>query len=144
MLSQKARKDIIIAGCGYFGSFLAGQLDIQGENIVVVDIRSETLARLAADFKGSAVNGDASDIEILHQSGIGWAKAVIASTEDDNINLMIAQIARDIYDVPVVIALVRDAARLALKQDYSFSLLCPSVIVSQAIISELKMKGEPI
>jgi trk system potassium uptake protein len=140
MLAAKVKKGIIIAGCGRFGSFLAGKLDELGEELAIIDIDSGTLATLAAEFKGSTISGDASNIEILHQSGISHAKAVIAATDDDNINLMVAQIARDIYDVPIVIAIVGDASRLSLKENYSFSLYCPSAIVSQAILSELALK----
>ncbi|MCL6598318.1 MAG: NAD-binding protein [Alicyclobacillus macrosporangiidus] len=56
------------------------------------------------DYSGYTIVGDASDISILEKAGIDRAYVVIASTDDDNTNIMISQMSKVVYDVPNVIA----------------------------------------
>ena len=45
---------------------------------------------------------------VLEDAGIGNASVVVAATDDDNINCMLAQMARRIYDVGEVFARLND------------------------------------
>lgn len=140
MFAKNEKPEIIIAGGGYFGTFLARQIDFADNQITVIDISSESLADLQTVFTGKTVEGDASSVEILQLAGIDAASAVIAATDDDHVNLMIARIASEIYGIKSVIAIVRDASILIVKEDYSFSILCPALLVTQNILTALKLK----
>jgi trk system potassium uptake protein len=131
----------IIAGCGRFAIYLASQLDLASEQTVYIDDTPAILENLGIEFGGLAVLGDAANIEVLHQAGIRSAKAVIAATDDDNVNLMIAHIAHDIYEVPLVIALVEDANRLAADDGCTFQILCPGFMLAQVVIGEIQGKA---
>jgi trk system potassium uptake protein len=110
---------VVVVGCGRVGGFLAGLLDSEGHQVSVVDIASTNPARaerawfqhLPASFKGETILGDGTDLEILRQAGIERADAVLALTEGDNRNIMIAQIAKKIFGVKRVIAKVNDPVR---------------------------------
>jgi trk system potassium uptake protein TrkA len=140
MFASKEPSGIIIAGCGRFGCFLAEQLNLADENVIIIDVNCESFSKCSDDFTGLQFEGDASNIEILRQAGISHVRAVISATDNDNINLMIAQIAREIYEVPTVIAVVDDTNFLSAKDDFDFSLLCPAIVMTQEILNNLKMK----
>jgi trk system potassium uptake protein len=137
-MTNQQKEGTIIAGCGRFSLYLASRLDLASEKTVVVDETPDILEKLGAEFIGKTVLGDAANIEVLHQAGIRNVKTVIAATDDDNVNLMIAHIARDIYEVPLVIALVEDAHRRSAENEGTFKVLCPGFLLAQVILGEIQ------
>jgi trk system potassium uptake protein TrkA len=101
---------VIVVGCGRLGSRLARVLSAQNHDIVVVGARLE-LNRLGNRFDGVKVSGIPIDEDILKQAGIENAHVLVAVTADDNVNVMVAQIAKEIYKVPVVLARITDPER---------------------------------
>ena len=65
------------------------------------------------DAQGQFTVGTALEIDALLQAGIERADVFIASTDGDNTNLIIAQIAQKRFGVPKVIVRVMDPARAA-------------------------------
>lgn len=140
MFASKEPSGIIVAGCGRFGCFLAEQLNIADENVSIIDVNCEAFSKCSPDFTGLMLEGDASNIEVLRQAGISHVRAVISATDNDNINLMIAQIAREIYEVSTVIAVVDDSKFLSAEDDFDFSILCPAMVMTKEIVNNLKVK----
>jgi len=95
---------VIIAGCGRVGSQLALQLAYQAHDVIVIDKDRLSFRRLGATFNGITLEGVAFDEELLREAGIDKADAFIAVTNFDNTNLMSAEIAKGIYNVPMVIS----------------------------------------
>jgi trk system potassium uptake protein TrkA len=104
---------IVIVGCGRTGAFLAELADQGGDSVAIVDVERQAFKRLPRDFKGNAVLGDGTDMDILRQAGIDQADAFLSLTQGDNRNLMAAQVAKKIFGVPQVIAKVNDPIRAA-------------------------------
>lgn len=100
--------NILIVGCGDTGSQLANVLDHMGNQVSVVDRNPETAAELSDSFTGMFTVGVPIDQDVLRHAGIEGCDVVIAVTRDDNTNLMVAQLARDIFGVPKVISRVSD------------------------------------
>ena len=105
--------NVTIVGCGRTGAFLAELLDRSGDTVSIVDLDRSAFKRLPADFKGTPVLGDGTDMDILRQGGIEKADAFVALTQGDNRNLMAAQIAKKIFGVQQVVAKVNDPIRAA-------------------------------
>jgi trk system potassium uptake protein TrkA len=105
--------NVVIVGCGRTGAFLAELLDQAGDTVSIVDVERSAFKRLPADFKGTPVLGDGTDMDILRQAGIESAGAFLSLTQGDNRNLMAAQIAKKIFGVGQVIAKVNDPIRAA-------------------------------
>lgn len=105
--------NVVIVGSGRTGAFLAELLDRSGETVSIVDVERAALRRLPAQFRGSPVLGDGTDMDILRQAGADKADAFLALTQGDNRNLMAAQIAQRIFGVKQVIAKVNDPIRAA-------------------------------
>ena len=96
--------NFIIVGCGRFGSTLASELSDEGHNISVIDRDNEKLGSLGSGFNGLVVKGIEYDNEVLKEAGISDADAVLAVTPDENINITVALIAKEIYKVPTIVA----------------------------------------
>jgi len=110
------------------------------ERIMQLSDQRESFNKFTPEFSGSTIEGDASSIDVLRQAGISHARAVISATNDDNVNLMIAQIAKEIYEVPIVIAMVNDSNLLSAKEEFDFLILCPHWVMTQEVIKDLEMK----
>ncbi|MHC1750815.1 MAG: TrkA family potassium uptake protein [Cellulosilyticaceae bacterium] len=95
---------VIIVGCGRIGSMLASDLSKEGHNVTVIDRSGENLDKLGSDFNGVVIEGLGIDEEVLLKAGIRDADAFLAVSQEDNINIMAAQIAKNIFHVPKVIA----------------------------------------
>ncbi|SDR13686.1 cation:proton antiporter domain-containing protein [Natronobacterium texcoconense] len=97
----------IIVGGGRIGRALATRLEKRGENVVLVDEDDEMVERLRRDGY-TAVAGDGTSPETLREADIERARIVVATTADDDANLLISQLARTTFDVETVVARVND------------------------------------
>jgi len=102
---------VIIVGCGRVGSELAKLLSSEGHNVVVIDRSQTSFERLGRTFNGLTLVGNGFDLELLKTAGITQAGAFCAVTNGDNTNLVAAQVAKKIFNVPKVIARVYDPKR---------------------------------
>ncbi|MEK7868403.1 MAG: NAD-binding protein, partial [Candidatus Omnitrophota bacterium] len=95
---------IIIAGCGRVGSELARLLSNEGHDVIIIDKNKSSFDRLRGTFNGVTLVGSGFDTGLLKQAGIEKADAFCAVTNGDNTNLISAQVAKKIFNVPKVIA----------------------------------------
>ena len=106
--------NILIIGCGRVGRRLVGVLERLGHDVSVVDAEAANLGLLRETeppFSGMALAGVPIDGDVLRSAGIEDCDVVAAVTDDDNINLMAAQIAQKVFGVSHVIARVEDPSR---------------------------------
>jgi trk system potassium uptake protein len=111
---------VVIVGAGRVGSAVAKSAIAAGHEVSVLDEDPLSHERLDAgqqrsweDAGGQFTVGTALELDALIAAGIDRADVFIASTDGDNTNLIIAQIAQRQFDVPRVIARVMDPARAA-------------------------------
>ena len=97
---------IIIIGCGRLGSTLARELSDNGHDVCILDRDNEKLSVLGSGFNGQKISGIEFDNDKLLEAGIQKADALLAVTNDDNINITVSLIAKDIHKVPKIIARV--------------------------------------
>ena len=102
---------VIIVGCGRVGSELAKLLSGEGHNVVIIDKNHSSFDRLGNTFNGLTLVGNSFDLNLLKQAGIEKADAFCAVTNGDNTNLISAQAAKKIFNVPKVIARIYDPQR---------------------------------
>jgi trk system potassium uptake protein len=102
---------VIISGCGRVGSELAKLLAGEGHNVVIVDKNPTSFERLGGTFNGLTIVGNGYDPNLLKEAGIEKADAFCALTNGDNTNLVSAQVAKKIFNVPKVIARIYDPQR---------------------------------
>ncbi|MDJ0593866.1 MAG: TrkA family potassium uptake protein [Pleurocapsa sp. MO_226.B13] len=132
-----ASQYIVVIGCGRLGSILASRLSSQGNSVVVIDPNERSFQNLSSDFSGFQITGDASEIEILRSAKADGADCLLAVTDKDNINLMVAQIAKQIFQIGIVIARVFDPAREKIYRDFGIATISPTQLSADAFIANL-------
>ncbi len=138
-VSQRS-KYIIIVGCGRLGGSLANQLSRDGHQIVVIDRREGAFDKLSSDFSGFRILGDASEIDVLRQAHIERATHLFAVTTQDNLNLMVAQIALTLFHVPTVVARVFDPLREQIYSEFGIETVSPVKLSAEAFLKAVNHK----
>jgi trk system potassium uptake protein len=128
---------VVIMGCGRVGARVAGLLDHSGNEISVIDTDSRSFRRLPAGFGGETVIGTGIDEDVLRKAGIEDAEAFIAVTNGDNRNIMAAQVARLVFEVPQVICRIYDPVREDTYRRLGLTTVCPTTTISAIILDHV-------
>ncbi len=123
--------DVVILGCGRVGSRLATMMDGDGFDVTVIDTDSYAFRRLPETFRGRTILGTGIDEDVLRRAGIEGARTFIAVTNDDNPNIMAAQIAQTVFRVPEVLARVYDVERANVYAQLGLKTICPTATIAQ-------------
>ncbi|HEX9333320.1 MAG TPA: TrkA family potassium uptake protein, partial [Anaerolineales bacterium] len=97
-------------GCGRVGVELAIALH-QKHRVSVIDRNLTSFDRLGLHFSGRTIQGHAMDRRALERAGIEEANALAAVTSSDNVNAIVARVAREIYRVNRVVARIYNPRR---------------------------------
>lgn len=128
---------IVIVGCGRLGSLLAGRLSQQGDSVVVIDREEHPFEALPAAFSGFCIQGNAVDLEVLQRAKTDQADGFVAATDQDNVNLTVAQIARVVFGVETVVARVSDPANEQLYRTLGVATVSPTQWLEEAFLKAL-------
>jgi trk system potassium uptake protein TrkA len=131
----------MIVGCGRVGAGLAGELSKGGHDVTILDTSTRAFDRLPADFAGTAVRGNGIDEDVLRRAGIDGADVFLALTQGDNRNVLMAQLARETFAVPRVVAKVNDPVRADAYAALGLATLCRTNILEGAVLEYL---GQPV
>jgi trk system potassium uptake protein len=107
---------VVIMGCGRVGSELAARLESGQHTVAVIDKNPAAFRMLRYAFKGRKVEGYGFDEDILRQAGIEQAEAFAAVSNGDNSNIVAARLAREKFEVPLVVARIYDPRRAEIYQ----------------------------
>ena len=99
--------NIIICGAGRVGFTIAKILSEQGHSITVIDQSSEDIQKIDESLDVKAIVGKATYPSILEKANASEADMIIAVTRNDEINMVICQIAFSIFNIPKKIARIR-------------------------------------
>ncbi len=99
---------VIIVGCGRVGSELANGLSAERHDVVVIDRDPLSFGRLSREFGGRMLTGVGFDREVLQRADIEGAEALAATTDSDNVNIVVAVTAKETFKVPHVVARIYD------------------------------------
>lgn len=131
--------NILVVGCGKVGSRLAQTLTDEGYDVSVIARSSaEAEKQLDSDFKGSLLCGVPIDQDNLKKAGIETCDVVCAVTDDDNTNIMVSQLAREVYGVKKVISRILDPERGDIFAHFGLETVCPTKLTVEAICSAIK------
>jgi trk system potassium uptake protein len=84
------------------------------------------------------ITGVPIDQDILKMAGIETADVLVAVTEDDNINIMVCQVAKEIFKVPKVIARIYNPAREHVFHQFGLETVCPTDITVNVIRASME------
>jgi trk system potassium uptake protein TrkA len=122
----------VVVGCGRAGSRLAQVLSTQGHRVTVVDEDAQALARVegfAVKSAGAnpfcAVRGFGFDRRTLVEAGIEQADGLAAVTGVDEVNVVVARLARRIFHVPRVVARVYEPRKAEVYRRLGITTISP-------------------
>src|SRR6266545_6902505 len=134
----------IIVGCGRVGSAVAKKLAKSGWDVVAVDENEEALARLGEHWPGGFVVGHGMDVDVLREAGIEDADAVVVSTDGDNTNLVIGQVAQKRFANQCVVVRVLDPARAAFYADRGLRTVSPTSTAIEVLTEAVRSCEVPV
>ena len=109
-----------------------------GHSVTILDTDTYSFRRLPPTFKGNALIGNGLDQEVLKRSGIEEADVFVATTQGDNRNIMAAQIAKNIFNVPKVVSRIYDPLRQELYSTMGLETISPTTIFAQILREKLE------
>jgi trk system potassium uptake protein len=115
----------IIIGCGRMGAGLARVLSARGHTITVVDKDPGAAERLDASFRGQTVVGTAFERGVLLEAGIERADGLAAVTNCDETNVVVARLARLVFQVPRVVARLYDPRKVEVYRRLGVQIVAP-------------------
>jgi trk system potassium uptake protein TrkA len=128
----------IVIGCGRVGSAVALQLNASGWDVIAVDENEDALGRLGENWTGGFVVGHGMDLQLLRESGIEDADAVVVTTDGDNTNIVIGQLAQKNFEVPGVIVRVLDPARAQFYAERGLRIVCPTSAAIETLVETVR------
>ena len=111
--------------------------------MVVVDVDGESFRHLSVRYSGFRLEGDGTELGVLRQAKAGKADLVLATTRCDNVNLMVAQLAKNVLGVSRVIARVFDPEREESYRQLGVETVCSTVIAGKAFLGTLSEDQGP-
>src|SRR3954464_7030076 len=118
----------LIIGCGRVGSTIALQLQKEGWDVTVIDENEDGLSRLDENWPGRVLVGHGMDTDLLREAGIEETDAVVVSTDGDNTNVVIGQVAQKRFGIQCVVARILDPARAEFYATRGLRTVCPTKI----------------
>ena len=125
--------NVVIMGCSRVGALVAALLDEEGHKVTILDIESYSFRRLPINFNGTAMVGDGTDEDSLKKAGIEEADAFVAVSQGDNRNVMAAQIAKYMFNVPKVVCRIYDPLREELYHTLGLETISPTKVGAQLL-----------
>jgi trk system potassium uptake protein TrkA len=123
---------VLIAGGGKAGANVMRSLLRLGHEVTLIEQNRSRFERLEEEFEHQVMHGDATELFVLERAGVARPPdLMLALTGDDEDNMVIAQLAKEKYGVPKVIARVNDP-----RNQSHFDLLgiAPTVCATSSIL----------
>ena len=79
------------------------------------------------------MTGDATEISVLNDAEISKATALITVTNSDNTNILVAQLAKEMFNIERVIARLYDPECECVYQEFGIDTICPAVLSAREI-----------
>ena len=141
--------NIIICGAGRVGFTIAKLLTEQDHSVTIIDQSSEDIQRINDSLDIKAIVGKATLPSVLERANTNDADMIIAVTRNDEINMLICQIAYSLFKVPKKIARVRNQEYLDPKFSTLFNkenlpidyIISPELEIAKSIQRKLEAPG---
>ena len=141
--------NIIICGAGRVGFTISKLLTQQNHSVTIIDQSSEDIQKINESLDVKAIVGKGTSPSILEKANTQDADMIIAVTRNDEINMLICQIAYSIFKVPKKIARIRSQEYLDPKFSSLFNkenlpidfIISPELEIAKSIQRKLEAPG---
>ncbi len=129
---------IVIAGGGKVGSYLATVLLRSGNEVAVIEEKLQTSDHLSVMLEGDylVLHGDGCDSRFQEDAGIRQADVFVATTGQDDNNLVACEIAQRVFRVPRVIARVNNPKNLRIFREVGIECVSSTTLIANLIEEE--------
>ena len=127
-------KKIAVLGGGQVGASVAKILTDDGNDITLVDNNASVLEDLQEDNDIKTIQGNASSPSVLNQVELSDCDILIATTASDEVNLVSCHLAKKMFNVPNVIARLRNAEYREETSDFNLDLFSIDSIISPSLL----------
>ena len=126
---------LIIVGAGAVTKQLISIANKQGHKVAVIEKNTQRARDIMQDFDVSIFHADIAKGKILEEAGVDRADAIIATTNDDSINLMAMVLGKQ-YGVKNLITLLQESEHQAMFEKLSIRVLSnPEKLIAQELYS---------
>lgn len=129
---------IVIAGGGKIGSYLATTCVSSGNEVAIIE-RDENLCHLISEMHDGnflVICGDCCESRILVDAGVENADVFVASTGQDETNLVSCEFADSLFDVPRVVARVNSPSNLRIFREVGIECVSSTNLIGSIILEE--------
>ena len=140
-------KKIAVLGGGQVGSSLAKILTDDGNDITLIDTNLSVIEDLQEDNDIKTIHGNASSPSVLEQAEVNDCDILIATTASDEVNLVSCHLAKKMFNVPTVIARLRNSEFQVSTSGFDLdlfsidSIISPSQLVTDFIKNIIEHPG---
>ena len=129
---------IVIAGGGKIGEYLASVLLSSGNDVAVIEENLATADRLSVALQGRylVIHGDGCDSKYQEDAGIRRADVFVATTGQDDDNLVSCEIAQRVFNVPRCIARVNSPKNLRIFKEVGIECVSSTTLIANLIEEE--------
>ena len=130
---EPGRGDVVVIGCGRLGATLASQLSEQGSAVTVVDRDVDAFRKLSPSFGGLTITGSGTNMDVLAEADIDIETTVICVTDNENVNIMAAQLTRTRFDAGRVVARLYNPEKAVVFAGQDVETICPATLAAHAV-----------
>lgn len=129
---------IVIAGGGKVGSYLASVLLKSGNEVAVIEEKLQEADALSVMLEGDylVIHGDGCDSRFQEDAGIRRADVFVATTGQDDNNLVACEIAQRVFHVSRVIARVNNPKNLRIFREVGIECVSSTTLIANLIEEE--------
>jgi trk system potassium uptake protein TrkA len=134
---------VVIVGGGRIGRYVARDLVRKGHEVTVIELAGGRVESLVAETGVLVIEGDAADLRYLEQAHTERADVFVATTHEDELNLVACQLARIEFGTKRVISRVNDPKNVDIFQTLGIEAVSSTRLISELIENEFSV-GELI
>lgn len=128
---------VVIAGGGKVGRYIAADLVQQSHEVCVIERVRDRCEQLVANYPVLVIEGDAADVRYLEQAQTDRAEVFVATTREDDDNLVSCQLARAEFGVKRSISRVNSPKNVEIFQKMGIEAVSSTTLISRLLEEEL-------
>ncbi|MCM8822259.1 MAG: TrkA family potassium uptake protein [Candidatus Omnitrophica bacterium] len=130
----------IVIGCGKVGSQVARFLS-ENHNVVVIDKNPASFQALQPVFNGITITGNCINLDVLRDAGIERCDGIASVTDDDNVNIVVAQIAKKMFNIDKCIVRIVDPIKNEIYRKLGYDVISGQRLIAAIIRDKLIERG---
>ncbi|MFB6155291.1 MAG: cation:proton antiporter [Haloferacaceae archaeon] len=123
---------VLVIGGGKVGRALAERLEDRGENVVIIENDTDVV-EVARNAGFTVHSGDGTDTDVLQSAGAENARVVVAATGDDDVNLLVAQLANSKFSPETILSRVNNPNNVDAFEELGVRTISSVLATAQAI-----------